>query len=345
MWKTLSIVAAILTAGAAYFSYQTVEQFRNERKLLEIAKANRSKATNHLEDTRKALAVDTDGRKKTEADRDALVKKIDELNVKIADLTKQVTDKKAELESATARWTEVKKSVDDLGGIDTLKNQLASLSQEKATLEGSIESLKQKTAMATERFNSLTKTIAAMKTKESWQAQGIMEDNFRARVIQSDPTFGFVMLNAGNTSGMVTGATLDVKRGGNVIAQLKVTNVDQRYAVADIVEGTLAAGTQVQPGDTVTVSRVSTASGWRENQRRAAASPTPAAPKTPATKPATKPGAPPADAPDPFAVDPAAPPAAPPATPPAAPPGTPPPTAPPPAEKPTTPGADPFAPN
>ena len=341
MWKTLSIVAAILTAGAAYFSYQTVGQFRNERQLLEIAKENRSAVTSHLEATRKALAADTDGRKKTEADRDALVKKIDELNVKIADLTKQVADKKAELESATARWTEVKKSVDDLGGIDTLKNQLASLSQEKATLEGSIESLKQKTAMATERFNGLTKTIAAMKTKEAWQAQGIMEDNFRARVVQSDPTFGFVTINAGNTSGVVTGATLDVKRGGNVIAQLKVTNVEQRYAVADIVEGTLAAGTQVQSGDTVTVSRVSTASGWRENQRRAAASPTPAAPKTPATQPGTPPAAPPADAPDPFAVDPAAPPAAPPATPP----GTPPPTAPPPAEKPTTPGADPFAPN
>ena len=187
MWKTLSIVAAILTAGAAYFSYQTVGQFRNERQLLEIAKANRSDATSHLEAGRKALAADTEGRKKTEADRDALVKKIDELNVQIADLTKQVADKKAELESATARWTEVKKSVDDLGGIDTLKNQLASLSQEKATLEGSIESLKQKTAMATERFNGLTKTIAAMKTKEAWQAQGIMEDNFRARVVQVRP--------------------------------------------------------------------------------------------------------------------------------------------------------------
>ena len=169
-----------------------------------------------------------------------------------------------------------------------------------------------------------------------------MEDNFRARVVQSDPTFGFVTINAGNTSGVATGATLDVKRGGDVIAQLKVTNVEQRYAVADIVEGTLAAGTQVQQGDTVAVSRVSTASGWRENQRRAAASPTPAAPKTPATQPAARPATPPADAPDPFAVDPAAPPAAPPSTPPATAPGTPPP---PPAEKPTTPGADPFAPN
>lgn len=328
MWKTLSIVAAILTAGAAFFSFKNVQQFKNERLLLEIAKKNQSDSSDHLKAVREALAADIEGRKKTEADRDALVKKIDDLNVKIADLTKQVAEKKTELETATARWTEVKKSVEDLGGVEKLKIQLTSLSQEKSTLDGTIESLKQKTAIATERFNDLTRTIAAMKTKEAWQAQGVIEDSFRARVVQSDRTFGFVTINAGNGSGVVSGATLDVKRGGSVVAQIKVTNVEQRYAVADIVPGSLAAGSEVQVGDTVAVSRASSASGWRENQRRAESAPAPAAPKAPGNA-ADKPAAPPPA--DPFAVDPAAP-AAPPTAPAAPPTGTP-----------SAPPADPFA--
>ena len=40
MWKTLSIVAAILTAGAAFFSYKNHEQLKSERVLLAIAQAN-----------------------------------------------------------------------------------------------------------------------------------------------------------------------------------------------------------------------------------------------------------------------------------------------------------------
>jgi hypothetical protein len=73
MWKTLSIVAAILTAGAAFFSYKNVKQFKDERVLLAIAQANQAAAEKHLAEVRQSLASDVEGRKKTEAERDQII--------------------------------------------------------------------------------------------------------------------------------------------------------------------------------------------------------------------------------------------------------------------------------
>jgi hypothetical protein len=157
-------------------------------------------------------------------------------------------------------------------------------------------------------------------------------------VIQTDPTFGFVILNSGNTSGVVSGATLDVKRGGEVVGQLKVTNVEQKFAVADVVEGSVAPGSEIRPGDTVTVSRLSSASAWRDNQRRAETAPAPTAPKPAGQTPAPAAEVPPPA--DPFAVDPVPPP--PPADPPAAPPAPAEGGAPAPETPPAAPPADPF---
>jgi|GEM_PF-1703680 len=305
MWKTLSIVAAILTAGAAFFSFKNVNQFKNERVLLAIAKENQAKVQQHLSEVTQSLAADTQGRKKTESERDQTVADTEGLKPKIETLDKDIEARKGELETVTARWTEVKKQVDDAGGIEQLKQQLTSLSQEKSTLDSEIAGLKSQTLAATSRFDSLNQLIADLRRKETWQARGIIQDGFRASVVQVDRAFGFITINAGNVGGVVSGATLDIKRGGSVVGQAKVTNVEQRYAVADLIGANAA---DVQVGDTVTVAAVSSSQNWQVGQQGAGAPPAakPAAGAAPAAAqaPPAEPAAPVAPA-DPFA-DPAA---------------------------------------
>ena len=129
-----------------------------------------------------------------------------------------------------------------------------------------------------------------------------MPDGFRASIVQVDRAYGFITLSAGNNSGVVSGATLDIKRGGTNVGQAKVTNVEQGYAIADVLG---VSASEIQVGDTVTVSSVSNA------KNVSAPTPAPAAPAaagTPAadtTTPAetTAPAA--AEAPvDPFAATP-----------------------------------------
>ena len=299
MWKTLSIVAAILTAGAAFFSYKNVNQFKNERVLLAIAKENQAKAEKHLDEVKKALAADTEGRKKTESERDSIVAETEGLKPKIEAVIKEIESKQADLDSVTARWTEVKKQVDDAGGIEQLKSQLTALTEQKNALDGEVAGLKAQTVAATGRFNSLEQLITDLRRKETWQARGIIQDGFRASIVQVDRGYGFITLNAGNTRGVVSGATLDIKRGGSVIGQAKVTNVEQSYAIADLA-GVNAADVQV--GDTVTVADASSSKNWAQSEQAVppAAKPAGAAPAAGGEAAPETPAAPAAPV-DPFA--------------------------------------------
>jgi hypothetical protein len=66
--------------------------------------------------------------------------------------------------------------------------------------------------------------------------------------------WGFVVLNKGNNGGVFANALLDVKRGQNVIARLKVKNVEPLISVADVVKGTLNDGEVIRSGDIVVAS-------------------------------------------------------------------------------------------
>ena len=96
-----------------------------------------------------------------------------------------------------------------------------------------------------------------MKTAEKKEARGsrgIVEPEFTASVSQDFPDWGFVVLNKGNGGGVFANANLEVKRGKEVIAKLKVRNVEQSAAVADVVIGSLAEGARIRTGDLVVAS-------------------------------------------------------------------------------------------
>ncbi len=226
-------------------------------------------------------------------------------------LGKELEDKKTELQDVSTKLAETQKKVDEAGGIEKLKTQLAELRQEKAGLDEQIATLTEKNKITVDQWSQTTKAIEVLRTKEQWEQQGIMEDNFRSNIITVDNNYGFVVINAGNARRVVSGALLDVRRGGQNVAQIRITNVEPNRAVGDIVKGSVAQGEEVRVGDVVAVSKGSSGSQWRENQSKAEAA-KPAAPAAPGAAPggAPAPAAPNAPAPnaDPFA-DPAAAPA------------------------------------
>ena len=73
------------------------------------------------------------------------------------------------------------------------------------------------------------------------QRRGQMEPEFTGRIAQFYPEFNFAILNKGNSGGVYTNAMLDVKRGKDVVAKLKVRSVEQTAAIADVVPGSVSA--------------------------------------------------------------------------------------------------------
>ena len=311
MWKMLSWIACGLTAVAAYYSYENSFAFKREQNLLQVQKENKVTATETRESGKLALEEHTKVLNIRDGEITALDKNIATEKAAAETLGKELEAKKTELQDVSTKLADTKKKVEEAGGIEKLKTQLAELNQEKAGLVEQIATLTEKNKITVDQWNQTNRSIDVLRTKEQWEQQGIMEDSFRSNIITVDNNYGFVVINAGNSRRVVSGAVLDVRRGGQNIAQVRVTNVEPNRAVGDIVKGSVAQGEEVRVGDVVAVSKTSSGSAWRETQSKAEASKTAAPAAAPGAAPAgaapargAAPAAPAAPA-DPFA-DPAA---------------------------------------
>ena len=79
----------------------------------------------------------------------------------------------------------------------------------------------------------------------------IVRAGLTGRVLAYNPGWNFVVLNIGDRAGVKANTNMLVVRGGQAIAKVRVTSVEPSTAIADVVAGTIARGTTVQPGDSV----------------------------------------------------------------------------------------------
>jgi len=95
------------------------------------------------------------------------------------------------------------------------------------------------------------KKAAALEAAELARQKLVTKPGLEGKVLAVNPNWSFVVLSIGDRQGVVAGSSLIVKRGGNMVAKLRVTSVEPSTSIADIQVGTSAKGTTVQPGDVV----------------------------------------------------------------------------------------------
>ncbi|MDB6074669.1 MAG: hypothetical protein JWO89_2309 [Verrucomicrobiaceae bacterium] len=355
VWKFLSGISAACLGVALYFAYISKNDIHEERAAEQRAKANFATVQNYKKKADEALAQKGTQLKGLEADRDKL--KTDVVTAE-ADSKKKEADlaqAKKSLTETVEQLTAVQKKIEEAGDVTKLVAQVQALQTEKKSAEAIVAAEAAKVTGIQEKLAGIQQQTERLRTVEANSRKGVIEPTFTARVAQAFTDWGFAVLNKGNNGGVIANAELEVKRGKNIVARLKVRNVEQAIAVADIVPGSLAQGYVVRSGDLVVAAPVK---AEPPKTTPPAGEKTPAPPVTPGAPPVTTPPA--MGAADPFAAAPAAPgaPAAPPAAPamadpfapapgaaPAAPPATPPAEAPPAgAGTKTSPStADPFA--
>lgn len=357
LWKSLSGVTAVILAIGLYFSYKAQVSHSEERKLSE-------RSTQYLDTIQKEIARAGELKTAKEQQFIELEKKREGLNSEFAKVSENISDKNRELEATKNNLDEVKKQITGLeekialaGNLEKLQADIRELNKEKEATDSSVSALSQSLALSDGRIKEAQDRVKKVLEDDARQRRGVVDSDFTARVSQSFLEHGFVVLNKGNSQGIFTNAILDVRRGRNVVARLKVRSVEQDSSVADLVPGSLAAGSSVRSGDMVVASSVqpnisvAPTEATPSGEAAPAAAPSPealAAPVAPAdgSDPFASPAAMPAPAEAPAGADPFGAPAAPaaPATPPADDPfgAAPAPAAPAPAAAPA--GADPFAP-
>lgn len=307
VWKILSALSAVCLGTACYFAWANQKLLVEERKREGFANENLAAITAHI-------AKAEEAKKSRETQRDMANKDLETTKTNVADFAAKVQTAEQELaavktnlEQTTKVVTQNQKLIDEAGDIKALLAQIDDIKKQRAEAEAALANQIQHLAAAQERITSLTNAAKEAEEREARGRRGIVDDDFNAKVAYSYTDWGFVVLNKGNGGGVFANADLEVKRGKDVVAKLKVRDVEQNSSVADLVKGSLAEGEHIRAGDVVVAAAEQSA---KTKAPEAAAAPaTGAAGATPA---ATPPAAGAAMGSDPFgAPAPAAAPAAP----------------------------------
>lgn len=251
VWKLLSALSAVCLGVACYFAWTNQKALGEERKREAYFTANLKEVQDH-----KALAGEA--KKNREAQLATATTDLEATKTAVIDTTAKAQTKEAELAVAKTNLDQVSKIVKDLekqindaGDIPALLAQIESIKKERAQAEAALANQVQRLAAAQERVGNLTASAVAAEEREARGRRGIVDDDFTANVTQSFTDWGFVVLNKGNGGGVFANADLEVKRGKEIVAKLKVRNVEQTSSVADLVKGSLAEGERIRPGDLV----------------------------------------------------------------------------------------------
>lgn len=326
VWKLLSGIAAVCLAAAAYFAFISQNDIKAEREAKATADQNFATVGKQREAANESL-------KNKQTQLATLTKDLEKTKTDVAAATAEAAEKAAALELAKKNLEQtaqqlgaVETKIKEAGDIEKLLAQVNALKKDKEAAEGEVATQATAVAQAQEKVAQLTKEIERNRDIDARARKGELDPTFTAKITQAFSDWGFAVLNKGNSGGVVANAELDVKRGGDVVARLKVRNVEQAISVVDIVPGSLKEGNTLRAGDTVVPAP------------KKEVPPPPPTPTADPTKPAAPPtGTPPPVNADPFAPAPGAAPA--PMAPAAADPfATPAPAAP----KPGAPAADPF---
>lgn len=250
MANIFGILTAVVLALAAFVAFKNkqaygyeLEHRKTEQVKLKASEDRLLKAKNELAATQKQrsetetqvakLKADEASRKAANA---ALAQQIDtkkvtvEANKKQLDVIREKTAPFGEIRALTATVKDLRTATVDLKeSIATNEGKLANLNNENSRMEGQIQVLMSENEMVARRESYFMKT----------------------RINSIYPSWGFVTLGAGTTSGVVSGSTLEVVRGGTPVAKLLVTAVESNTASASIVPDSLAQDTVLMVGDQV----------------------------------------------------------------------------------------------
>jgi myosin heavy subunit len=308
MWKGLSIFAGILLLVAAGINYMVMQQMQRELDLKQTAEKNAADSKRHLTDSIENVSKNEKELKTEQGLAAQQNRDLNEAKAKRETTVKKLEEETAKLDVVRKNKMELDKQLADLGGLETIVQELKELAAKKQENEAKIQEKEAAQTLALQRKQNTETSIAALKKRDLMQKTGLMNDGFSGSISNIDPQWGFIMINRGNASNVVKNAKLDVKRGSDKIATLVVTNVQPNAAICDIVPGSLAENQLLQVGDRVVVNDASSEKNLANpssNPGDAAAAPAgpAAAPSAPAAAdpfaPAAAPSAP--AAPDPFA--------------------------------------------
>lgn len=264
MAKIFSILTLLIAAGAAYLGMES-------NKLVQTLQTKGQENYDGWQKTKKTLS-DTQAELKTTKETLATTQaNLEKTAAELATAKDDLGKARTELAAATAAKDTAEKSLADiktqieaalpgikLDEIGKLPGMISEMTNKVKELETTVTKLTNDLANEQAKVVGLEgdkKTLEEQTTKQKTQIKRYtdytMEKGIRGRVLAVNAGWGFCVISIGDKQGGAPNKTLVVARDGQAIGKVKITNVEASQSIADILPGTFARGTYVQPGDTV----------------------------------------------------------------------------------------------
>ena len=253
MKKLVMTLAILAMAGAATLGVMNMKDLKSEQVMLAEAKEDlldAKKVRGELDDS---LVTATEDRSAAKDARDQTSADLSLTNEAIKRQESQISNLQKEIEAAQEKKKEIDlvvleldvKNVEELeSNIQMQKDMLANRQNELQAAMAELETKKQDTLIA-------ENAVRELQQERIDHAKNVALNGLEATVIAVNREWGFVMVNVGKALGVAADASLLVKRGGERIARLRITDISEEVLMAEIVEGSLIEGGRVTPGDKV----------------------------------------------------------------------------------------------
>lgn len=251
MSKVFGTIAAVFLAAGAFVAYKNQEAYKEEIKTFQGEQATEKSTTKEFnKQTARYNAADEE-RKDLVAKEGKAAKELEEVTTLYDAAKKKVDELKAKHKQNETQIASAEEDMKGLPDPDVLIPKIQRMTSELAEANSGIASEEAKLANLVLNDKNGKKRIEGLRKTLSDYATGKSLANMRTSISSVYRNWGFVILGAGDKQGVVSGSTLDVTRGGEVVAKLKVTAVEAGRSAADIVLDSVAEGVTIRPGDTV----------------------------------------------------------------------------------------------
>ena len=253
-------VAAIVVAG--FFSWQVKVNYAakiSDREDLLGTNAQLEANINEKKDVKKVAEDDKqaaiDQKAEVFAQHDSSQAQGKQLGRDLEVEQERFTAAKARQDEITKIMTEIKELFPDteiedvpevFEGLQATKRKLDKEYEEQEIVK---DGLTKEVGKNNDEINRVGSKIAESRTR-------VLRNDFQATVTSVSSEWDFLVIAAGEKSGLAGDSRLLVQRGGRLLGKVAISSLEANQAVAEIVPGSLAPGAVIQPGDQVILEKV-----------------------------------------------------------------------------------------
>lgn len=184
--------------------------------------------------------------KKVEVDADLITQTqaADDMESEIEDYKLEINEKRAEL-------AETEEAMKEFGDADEAIANFKALKEDIGALENQLVVSNSKRNVTETSLEKTQSSTDALRDKISLYSKGTSSPGLNTNISRVYDSLGFVTISGGDNLGIIKNSTLNVERGGEVIAKLLVTTVELNRAAANIIPDSVQTGVSLRSGDKV----------------------------------------------------------------------------------------------